>query len=91
MDGANWAETPLKACPEDETIAGTGALKVDTKVGTTKGVSLPEVDELEREGWKPVPAVKNVEAKPPNDADDEPAPEQETGPAIAGPGCRCEA
>lgn len=80
MDGGNWAEMPLKACPEDETIAGTGTLKVDTKVGMTRGVSVPEVDELERKGWKPVPAAKNVE---PNDADDELAPGHEVGPAIA--------
>ena len=39
-----------KACPEDKTIAGTGTLKVDTKVGTTRGMGLPGVDELKLEG-----------------------------------------
>ena len=91
MDGGNCAEIPLKACPDDETIAGTGALKVDTKVGTTIGVSLPEVDELEKEGRKPSPAARKVEAELPNDVTDELAPGQEVGPAIAGSGCLCEA
>ena len=40
----------LKACPDDETIAGTGAVKVDTKGSTIRGMGLPEVEELELEG-----------------------------------------
>ena len=47
-----WASMKFlpKACPKDETITGTGALKVDTKVYTTRGMGLPGVDELELEG-----------------------------------------
>ena len=41
---------PLKACPDDETIARTGAVKVDPKDGTTRGMGLPEVGELKLEG-----------------------------------------
>ena len=40
----------FKVCPEDETIARTGAVKVDTKDGTTRGMGLPGVEELEMEG-----------------------------------------
>ena len=50
-------------------------------------MGLPAVKELVKEGWKPVPVARNVEAKLPNNADDELAPEQEAGPAIAGSGC----
>ena len=40
----------LNTCPEDEMIARTGLLKVDTKVGTTRGMVLLEVEELGMEG-----------------------------------------
>ena len=46
----NWAETPLNTCPDEEAIAGTGALKVDTKVGTTRGIVPPDFEELEMAG-----------------------------------------
>ena len=91
MDGGKWAETPLKACPNNETIAGISVVKVDPKDSTTRGMGLPEVEELELEGWKPVSAARNVEAKPPNEADDELAPEHEEGPRISGSGGLCKA
>ena len=52
----------LNTCPEDEMIARTGLLKVDTKVGTTRGMVLPEVEELDMEGWKPAHVARKVGA-----------------------------
>ena len=63
----HWTKA-LNICPEDEMTARTGLLKVDTKVGTTRGMVLPEVEELDMEGWKPAHVARN------EGADDELAP-----------------
>jgi len=37
-------------CPDEEPIAGTGEVKLDTKAGTTRGIVLPDVEEIEMAG-----------------------------------------
>ena len=41
---------PLNACAKDETSTGTDTLKAETQVGTTRGMVLPGVEELDMEG-----------------------------------------